>query len=240
MRLPGGSGPHPVVVVIHGGFWRVGYDRGHIAALCAALAARGYLTAAIEYRRVGAGRSGWPATFDDVAAVLDTLPDLLGGHADRSRVVLLGHSAGGHLALWSAGRHRLSDHSPWLRRDPVPIRGVVSLAGVADLALAFRLTLGGNAVGDLLGGRPQDYPDRYAATDPSRLVPLGVPTVLLHGSADRIVPIEVSRSYAKAAADAGDSVRLLELPGVEHFGLIDPLSPAWHWVIESLADLTMT
>jgi len=104
--------------------------------------------------------------------------------------------------------------------------------------LAFRLELGRGAVRNLLGGDPEEYPERYSLTDPSRLVPLGVPTVLLHGADDYIVPIELSRSYARAAAVAGDPVRLQELPGVEHFGLIDPLSPAWRWVIKSLAGLT--
>ncbi len=237
VRLPGASGRHPLVVVIHGGFWRAEYDRGHTASLCAALAAQGYLAAAIEYRRLGGGHSGWPDPFDDVAAATDVLPELLDEHVDRRRIVLLGHSAGGQLALWSAARHRMPEGSRWLRKDLLPIRGVVSLAGVTDLALAFRLKLGRRAVRDLLGGSPQECPQRYVTTDPARLVPLGVPTVLLHGKDDHIVPLEVSRSYAKAAAEAGDSVRLLELPGVEHFGMIDPMSPAWPWVIKSLAGL---
>lgn len=191
------------------------------------LAAQGYVAASIEYRRVGRGNSGWPATFDDVAAAVDALPGLLRDHADQDGMVLLGHSAGGHLALWAAAAHRIP-----------PIRGVVSLAGVADLALAFHLKLGRGAVTKLLGGSPEQYPERYSLTDPAQLVPLGVPTVLLHGADDYIVPIEVSRSYAQAAVLAGDSVTLQELPGVEHFELIDPLSPAWRWVLESLADLT--
>lgn len=235
VRLPHTPGPHPLVVVIHGGFWHVAYDRTHTAAQCAALAARGYVAASIEYRRVGHGTIGWPATFDDVAAAIDALPGLLGDLIDRDRIVLLGHSAGGHLALWAAARHRMPASSPWLREDVLPIRGVVSMAGVADLTLAWHLKLGRDAIGGLLGGSPHEYPERYSATDPSRLVPLGVPTVLLHGTADDIVPIEVSRSYAKAAAAAGDPVRLAELAGVRHFEFIDPLSPAWPEVIKSLA-----
>lgn len=237
IRLPRSPGPHPLIVVIHGGFWRVEYDRTHTAAQCAALAAQGYVAASIEYRRVGHGNIGWPATFDDVAAAIDALPGLLVDLVDRDRIVLLGHSAGGHLALWAAARHRMPDGSPWLREDVVPVRGVVSMAGIADLTVASRLKLGRDAVNDLLGGSPQQYPERYSATDPARLVPLGVPTVLLHGTADDVVPIEVSRSYAKAAAAAGDPVRLAELAGVEHFGFIDPLSPAWRHVINSLAYL---
>jgi len=203
VRLPRAPGPRPLIMVIHGGFWRVEYDRGHTASLCAALAAQGYVAVSIEYRRVGRGNSGWPATFDDVATAVDALPGLLGDHADQGGMVLIGHSAGGHLALWAAAAHR----------TPL-IRGVVSLAGVADLALAFRLKLGRGAVSNLLGGSPEQYPERYSLADPAQLVPLGLPTVLLHGEDDYLVPIEASRSYAQAAVRAGDPVTLRELPGV--------------------------
>jgi acetyl esterase/lipase len=149
--------------------------------------------------------------------------------------VLLGHSAGGHLVTWAASRHRLPPSSPWHRAEPLPV-GVVSLAGVLDLALAAARGLGGGATQALLGGEPDERPERYAAADPARLLPTGVPTVLVHGSRDEEVPLEVSRSYAVAAAAAGQQVALHELAGADHMALIDPTSTAWASVVATIND----
>lgn len=241
----------PLVVVVHGGFWRQARDRSHTGPQCAALADAGYVVAAMEYRRTG-GAGGWPATFDDVAAAVDALPPLVAqavseraasdqvdvGRVDIDRVVLVGHSAGGHLALWAASRHRLPPSSPWHRDRPDPaLRGVVSLAGVCDLGEASRLGLGDGAVEALLGGGPEQMAERYGQADPVRLLPTGVPSVLLHGDADLQVPDEVSRRYAVRAAAAGDDARLVTLPGTDHFALIDPLSRAWPLVVSAIAQV---
>lgn len=237
--MPDGDGVRsvPLVVVVHGGFWRAEYDRRHARPQCAALAAAGYAVAAVEYRRIGAG-GGWPATFDDVTLALDTVPALAAAAApgvDAGRVVHVGHSAGAHLAVWTASRHRLPAGSRWssTERQPRP-DGVVSLAGVLDLGAADALDLDGGAVRALLGGDPAARPDRYAVADPLRLAPAGVPVVLLHGTDDPQVPPEFSRRYAVAA---GPAATLTELPGIEHFGLIDPESAAWPAVLAAVAGL---
>jgi acetyl esterase/lipase len=241
VRLPAVGEPRPLVVVVHGGFWRAAYDRSHTGPQCAGLVAAGYVVATVEYRRVRRWGGGWPDTFDDVAAVTDLLPglvaDALPGRVDQGRTVLVGHSAGGHLAVWAASRHRLPPSSPWRRADPLPVRGVVSLAGVLDLRLAEERGLGDRAVRALLGGRRRVRTERLAAADPAGLLPTGVPTVLLHGTEDVAVPVEVSRAYAGAAGAAGDPVRLHELAGVGHFELIDPLSAAWPTVLDAVAGL---
>lgn len=236
LALPGDD-PRPLVVVIHGGFWRAEYDRTHTAPQCAALAAAGYVVAALEYRRVGNG-GGWPATFTDVAIGLDALPALLGGRIDPERTLLVGHSAGGHLALWAAGRHRLAPGAPGHRADPPPIRGVLSLAGVADLGWAARAGLGGGAVDALLAGDgPTTSEARLAAADPARLLPTGTTSICLHGADDDLVPVGCAISYVRAALDAGDDARLRAISGTGHFELIDPASTAWPHVLAAVADL---
>jgi acetyl esterase/lipase len=215
------DGPPPLVLVVHGGFWRAGTDRQHTGAQCAALAAEGLAVAAIEYRRTGQPGGGWPGTLEDVAAAVDAVPGLVAEAAaraglgvDTGRTVLLGHSAGGHLVAWLAAT---------ARPDVV---GAVSLGGVLDLRAAHRLRLdpapGGTAVEALLGGGPDDVPERYAAADPSGLGPPAVPVLAVHGTADDIVPAELSRSYAQATG-----AELVLLDGVDHFAVIDPLSRAW-------------
>jgi acetyl esterase/lipase len=228
LRAPAAPGPaRPLVVVVHGGFWRHGYDRTHTGPLAADLAARGWPVAQLEYRRTGRPGGTWSDTLHDVAAGIAAVPELAGaaGIAPPGPPLLLGHSAGGHLALWYAAE------------APSSLRGVVALAPVADLAEAYRLDLDAGAVAALLGGGPEQVPDRYARADPSRRVPTGARTVILHGSADRQVPVEISRSYAARAAAAGDDVRLVELTDCEHFGLIDPMSPAWGVVLSTLGGL---
>ena len=239
----GNTGPRPLVVVIHGGFWRAAYDRTHAGSQAAALAAEGYVVAVPEYRRVGSPGGGWPGTFDDTAQWNDRLLGLveaqLGpGAVDAQRVVLVGHSAGGHLALWSASRHLLPDGSPWHRRTPLPVRGVVSLAGVTNLELAARLGLGSGAAAALMGGEPGGrHDERYAQGDPARLLPAAVRTVLVHGLQDENVPASLSRDYAERSRTAGGHVEVSELPHCGHFELIDPLSDAWPTVTRAVRDV---
>lgn len=228
----------PLIVFIHGGFWRIEHDRTHVGPIAEALSEAGYHVAVPEYRRVGQPGGGWPGTFDDLAAAVDTVPGLVAeaagpGRVDLDRVVLVGHSAGGHLALWAAGRHRLPADSRWHRTTPPALHGVVALAAISVLAQAA--DLGDGAVADLLGGDPAEVPDRLGQADPAVLPPTGIPVTLLHGADDDRVPVAQSRSYASAAWGVGDIAELRELPGCEHFGLIDPLSPAWPAVLDAMA-----
>lgn len=244
VRLPVNAtpaGPRPLVVVVHGGFWMAEFDRAHAGPQSAGFAAAGYVVATVEYRRVGQG-GGWPATFDDVALLTDTVPglvhDAVGDRVDIVRTVLVGHSAGGHLASWAASRHRLPPDAAWHRSSALPVSGVVSLAGVLDLVASERMGLGSHAARKVLGGAPRRRPDRYALASPAALLPTGARTVIVHGSRDDVVPVEISQTYAEQASAAGDDVVLHELEGVGHFELIDPLSPAWPTVLAAAARLT--
>ena len=214
---PDYAGPHPTAVLIHGGFWRRGYDRHLMDALSRDLAARGWAAWNLEYRRLGDG-GGWPATFDDVRNGIDALGEVDG--LDLTRVVAIGHSAGGHLALWAAAR----------AHGRVRITHAVSQAGVADLAEAARLGLSHGAADELVGGRRE----LFARASPSELVPLGIPQLLIHGEEDEIVPVSIARGYAAAARAAGDAVDLVTLPGVGHFEHLEPASQAWREVVEWL------
>ena len=195
LRLPPGPGPHPVVIVIHGGFWRAAYDLEHIGHLCAALTRAGVATWSLEYRRLGNPGGGWPGTLLDVGNGADYLRTLAPTYRlDLTKVVAIGHSAGGHLALWLAARRRLPPGSALYTADPPPLRGVVSLAGVADLRRAWELRLSSNVAATFLGGAPDEVPDRYKLASPIELLPLGVPQRLIHGAKDAIVPLEISQN----------------------------------------------
>jgi acetyl esterase/lipase len=232
--FPEGKPPLRSVVVIHGGFWSAEYDRTHIRSLCAELAKLGYLTAALEYHRVGQERGGWPGTFHDIADGLDALPSLTDGLIRPDHTVLLGHSAGGHLALWAALRHRLPAGSPGHRTDLPRFSGVVSLAGVCDLAAGYRLDLDVGAVDRLLGGSPLKLPHRYRIADPAELLPLGTRCVLVHGGDDDRVPFEISRRFHDLAAAHGDDIVLTRLAGTGHFELIEPGSAAFPAVVQAI------
>lgn len=221
VRLPGREGPHPVALLLHGGFWRARFDRSTLAALGVDLARRGFATVNVEYRRVGVG-GGIPETLEDAESAIDALA-LFEAPLDRSRIVAIGHSAGGHLALWLAGTGKVA--------------AAVSLAGVSDLAAAAEEGLGEGAAVELAGGLPRERPEAYALADPLRRLPTGIPQLLAHGDADDRVPIEYSRRYARAARAAGDRCELLELPGVGHFELIDPRGVVWPKVAELLPAL---
>ncbi|RZU72358.1 prolyl oligopeptidase family protein [Micromonospora kangleipakensis] len=230
LRRPAGDGPaRPLVVVVHGGFWRAEYDRSHTGPMAAALAALGHPVAQVEYRRTGQPDGGWPHTLTDVLAGVAALPGLaaaaMPGRVAGVPPILVGHSAGGHLALYVAAH------------APETVGGVLALAPVADLAEAYRLDLDAGAVAALLGGGPADVPDRYATADPSALVPIRVRSVVVHGGQDRQVPVRMSRSWVAAARAAGSPATLVELPECEHFGLIAPGSAAWPRVVDALRSL---
>ncbi len=233
--LPDG-GPAPLVVLIHGGFWRATIDRTQLRPMAVGLVAAGYAVAVPEYRRAGQPGGGWPGTFDDVAALLDGLPGLVAPYGlDAASAVWAGHSSGGHLTLWASLRHRLPMDTRWHLPAAPAVRKVVSLAGCADLTLISHWQLGDRAADDLIGGTPGEYPDRYALADPAVLLPGTVPTVHLHGTEDDRVPIAIGREYAERARRAGSPVEFIELPAVEHFALIDPRSVAWPRVLAALS-----
>ncbi|WP_222266189.1 alpha/beta hydrolase family protein [Modestobacter marinus] len=233
LTLPAGEEPVPVVGVVHGGFWRARYGIELARPLAADLADRGWAAVAVEYRRVG-GDGGWPATLQDVAAALDALPDLPGAERlDLTDVTVVGHSAGGHLAAWAAGRGRLPDGAPGAG-PRVPVGAAVLQAGVLDLAAAVDADLGSGATVAFLGGGPADVPGRYAAADPVRLLPSGAAVLCVHGAADTTVPPEQSERYAAAARAAGDDVAVVVVPG-DHMAVIDPAGAAWRHVLDWLA-----
>lgn len=235
LHLPAAEGgPWPVVLLIHGGFWRVGWDRTLMTPLARDLAARGIAAWNVEYRRVGQEGGGWPGTLEDAAAAADALAGLDG--VDAARVVAVGHSAGGHLALWLAARHRLAAGQPGAGPRVRPC-GAVAQAAVSDLARAAGGGLGDGACEALLGGTPEDVPERYAAASPAALLPLGVPVLLVHGDLDDDVPPEQSQAFARAARAAGDPVELVEFAGAGHFDVIEPGHAAWVAVVDRLLRL---
>lgn len=226
LHLPEGP-PAGTVVLLHGGFWLDRYDRGLMQALATDLAGRGYAACNLEYRRVGNG-GGWPETFLDVAAGVDHLEHL--GLA--ARVITLGHSAGGHLALWAAGRHRLPPAAPGSSPAVRPV-GVAALSAVTDLAAAATAGWCGLPAQLLAGGTPAQVPERYRWASPAELLPLGAAQLLVHPAGDGLVPIEQSRTYAERARGAGDRVEVVE-PRGDHFSVLDPGSAAWTAVVEWL------
>ena len=201
-------------MLIHGGFWRPAYDRAHLGPMSDALAGAGWTVATMEYRRV----PGKPdLTLEDVSRAAKALPALVGEH--NGKAILIGHSAGGHLALWAGA----TGGGPSLA-------GVLALAPAADLQLAQQLNLGDGAVPAFLGVAAQTRRD----VDPTLLPSPRIPVTIAHGEMDETVPLEVSQSYAAAHPDT----RLVPLPGSGHFALIDPLSPVWARVVAEVAALT--
>ncbi|WP_347352353.1 alpha/beta hydrolase [Intrasporangium sp.] len=243
LHLPGGRRRPGTVVIIHGGFWRAAYTADLGTPLAADLAGRGWVAWNLEYRRLGDGGGG-PATFLDVATGVDKLAEVArgGDHGpiDTSAVVAIGHSAGGQLAAWLAGRAsttaRSSDPSLPLAVPRVDLTGVVSQAGVLDLTVAGRSGLGGTAVPDLLGGTAAKVPERYRTADPIRRLPIGATVHCVHSKDDTTVPYAQSAAYVDAATEAGDRAVLHPVQG-DHLTLIDPSSAAWATVVALLPDL---
>lgn len=242
LYLPPGPGPHPVAIVIHGGFWRAPYSYTLMTGLAEDLAQHGIAAWNIEYRRVGDPQGGWPNTLLDVAMAADHLKRIASHYPlDLQRVITIGHSAGGHLALWLAARPRIPHGSivtgGLTQHTPLAITGAISQAGVVDLEMAWRMNLGNGAAAELLGGSCSAVPERYSAASPAALLPLGVPQVLIHGTADDRVPFAMSQAYAAKAQAAGDTIQLITLPGADHFVLIDATSTTWAKTVQALQGL---
>ena len=243
LRLQKTSQRHPVAVVIHGGCWKSKHgdltaDLENMSALSSALTNLGIATWNIEYRQIDNPGGGWPGTFDDVANAVDYLRVLAKSYPlDLTRIVVVGHSAGGQLGTWAAARHRLSPKSPLFSTNPLRVTGVVNLAGPGDLAnfLPLESRVCGDAViTNLMGGSPSEVPERYRDGSPSNLLPLGVKQVLIVGAQDKTVPPEVVKKYGEDARNKGDDIELTIVENASHFELIAPGSIAWRKVEEAV------
>lgn len=233
LRIPAGAKSskklHPLVINIHGGFWRAKYSLDHAGHFCAALTTEGVVTANLEYRRVGNEGGAWPGTFEDIRAAYQFISQHAADHSiDPARIVLTGHSAGGQLALC------LAAHEASATR-------VVSLAGVVDLRRAYELHLSNDAVVEFLRGTPSEVPDHYREADPMEFSIPRAQQWLVHDLDDEDVPPAFSRDYVSAKQKLGgnrkEDVNLVEIPSATHLDLIDPQSSAWKQVKEVITRL---
>jgi len=238
LTLPDGAGPHPVVINIHGGCWLAEYKLNSSRALANALANNGIAVWNLEYRRVGDAGGGWPGTFLDVSKGADYLRAIAKDHPlDLKRVVFMGHSAGGHFALWLAARSKIPATAELHAADPIAVLGVVGLAPAPDLAALHKKGVCGNVIDKLMGGAPDAVPDRYQFSVPANLAPIGVPQVLIIGKKDTAWDW-VGQAYADKARAAGDTrIEVIIAPEAGHFEVIDPNSSTWPQVLKSTRDL---
>jgi acetyl esterase/lipase len=214
LRIPSAAGPFPVVVNIHGGFWRSQYDLAQANPLCATLTSKGFATWNLEYRRIGNRGGGWPGTFQDIRNGYRFISQIASKYKlDSTKLLVIGHSAGGQLALCLAG------HEPSLKR-------VISLAGVVDLQQAWELHLGNHAVAEFLGGSPKEVTEHYREADPTQLA-IKSTQWLIHGASDDVVPSNISRDYTQRKKSRAEDVHYLEIASANHTDLIDPHSAAW-------------
>jgi acetyl esterase/lipase len=232
LRLPKGAGPFPVAIVIHGGCWVHDFAAAkNAAALSDALRDAGVATWNVEYRRRDNPGGGWPGTITDVGLASDSLRSIARRYPlDLSRVVAIGHSAGGHLALWLAARRKLPATSPLHAANPLPIIGAVSLGGPGDLFDFNRYgdaSCGEGTIPKLLGGTPEQVPDRWRDVSPVQWLPLGVPQVMLAGESDRIMPRANLEAYAAKARAAGDQVDVIVVPKAAHHEVMSPQAVTW-------------
>lgn len=228
---PAGAGPHPVAAIVHGGCWTKQYGGiTQMRDMAGALAAQGIAVWNIEYRRYDEEGGGYPGMYQDVATAMDRLRVLAPQYGlDLARVVLVGHSAGGHLAQWAGSRARLPAASPLYVADPLPVPVVISLGGLADLRneAALIRTSCDRSTEQLAGLPSAARPDVYADTSPAELLPAGVRTVLIHGELDTIAPPRAGHDYARRARAAGDRAQVVLLPGASHYDEVASRSAAW-------------
>jgi acetyl esterase/lipase len=243
LRLPSGRGPFPVAVVVHGGCWISKFATlQNTAALSDALREAGIATWNVEYRRLDQTGGGWPGTFLDAAAAADHVRALAKAYPlDLERVVAVGHSAGAHLALWLAGRHRLPADSEVRRGNPLKLAGAIALGGPGDLRdfTTYAASICGSPVIEqLLGGPPDSVPRRYAQASPAELLPLGTPQLLIVGELDGVMPPASCDRYVAAARKAGDRIDLVVIPNAGHFEVIAPTTIAWPIVRDRILELS--
>ena len=240
------KGQSPVVVFVHGGWWKAEYGLEYAGHLCAALKREGIATWSLEYRRVGNARGGWPGTFEDVANGYDYLSTLGRSYPlDLKRIVVMGHSAGGHLAYWLAGREHLPFRGELVRpsRTSLPMRGAISLAGAVDLRMTVELAGEGKFAHDrtnvtnLMGGSPSEQPTRYRAGNPGELLPLNVPQVLIQGTEDDQIPGELPKLWAERGRKMGERVEVEMIAGAGHLDVADPDSKCWNTVLRTIKQM---
>lgn len=233
---------HPLVVFFHGGWWRSDYGLGYAGYVCAALRKEGIAVWSVEYRRVGATGGGWPTTFQDAAAGFDHIATLANGYPlDLSRVVAVGHSAGGHLAFWIAGRDHIAPDSEVLGHKPrLSLRGAIALAGAVDLRLTIALSGDGvfahdrDEVHRLMGGGPEDVPARYRSGNPGDLLPFQAPQTLIQGTEDDQIPAALPWRWKELSERRGSHATVRIVTGADHFDVVDPESDAWRVVMSAV------
>jgi acetyl esterase/lipase len=242
LRLPAGPGPHPIIVLVHGGCWMPQAAR-YLAAMGDELKKDGIASWNIEYRRIGQPGAGWPGTYLDVGHAIDHLRDLAAPYKlNLNRVVVLGHSAGGHLAMWAATRQRIAAKSPLFISKPLPIRGVINLAGTIDMTANIphmEQACRGPVVTALMGGAPAAVPERYREASANTMLPLGVPQILIWGEHEDYIPQPLVEQYVSAATRAGDRARLVLVPAAGHFETASPFTAAWPVVHEAIRSLLL-
>jgi acetyl esterase/lipase len=217
LRVPKAKGLHPLAICIHGGYWRAKYDLEYLGHICAALTANGIATANLEYRRVGNAGGGWPGTFADIRSAYQFVIQKAAQYEfDTRRIIGIGHSAGGQLALCLAGHEN-------------GLAAAISLAGVVDLLQAYKLHLSNDAVVEFLGGTPTEVPDHYREADPMKLA-IRIPQYLVYGTLDDVVPPVLAEDYVSFKRKTREDVRPVEIAGAGHFEIIDPRTPAWREV----------
>jgi acetyl esterase/lipase len=236
--LPEGPGPYPVVVLIHGGCWTTSIaDLTYFNYAAEDLRQRGLAVWSVEYRGVDKPGGGYPGTFQDVGAALQRLvQEAPLANLSLEHLVVAGHSAGGHLALWAAGQRNIAADSPLHTDRPIKIAAVVDIAGIPNLKTDTNTACGAEAIGQLTGAPTAAHPDVFADTSPAALLPLGVPQVVIHGVDDVTVAPSIGEAYAKAALAAGDRVVVKTPPG-DHVDEIAPDRPAWAVVAETIVSL---
>jgi acetyl esterase/lipase len=240
LRLPAGKGPFPVVAVFHGGCYGDFAAADYTAPLASALLQEGWATWNLEYRREQEPGGGWPGTFRDAGNGVDALRQAATKYPlNLDRVVVMGHSAGGQMALWVAARKRVPRGSPVYMENPLPVRGAVSLAGIVDMR-AFA-EYGRQPCGErhirVMGGTPGQQPARYAAVSPAELLPLGIPQVLVWGSDDTVVPESLFKDYERRARAAHDRIEVVVLEGESHHDLCVPNGPGWTRIVAAIRGL---